>query len=88
MRGVVKAVKKHLTLLAIHLSYIPFLRQDRRLQAYIRKKLGMSQIRSNPQPSFSTNAVLRAELQRDWILRDKLQNECNVVEKVSEYYKH
>ena len=48
----------------------------------------MFQILPSPQPSFSTNTVLKERLQKDWILRDKLQNECNVVEKVSEYYKH
>ena len=26
VKGIVKAIKKHMTLLAIHLSYIPFLR--------------------------------------------------------------
>lgn len=31
VKGIVKAIKKHRTLLAVHLSYIPFLRQDKRL---------------------------------------------------------
>ena len=75
-------------MLAIHLSHTPFISSDKRLQAYIRAKLGMYQILDVPKPPFSTNEVLRERLERDWILKDKLQSECNVVEKVSEYYKN
>ena len=48
----------------------------------------MFQILDVPKPPFSTNEVLKERLTKDWILKDKLQSECNVVEKVSEYYKN
>ena len=41
-----------------------------------------------PKAPFSSNEMLRDRLEKDWILKDKLQSECNVVEKVSEYYKN
>ena len=40
-----------------------------------------------PECPFSTNDVLREQLTEDWILRDKIQSECNVVEKETEYYR-
>ena len=42
----------------------------------------------SPKCPFSTNDILRDRLETDWILREKLQSECNVVEKVSEYYRN
>lgn len=88
VKSIVKAFKKHQTLLAVHLSHTPFIVSDTRLQSYIRTKLDMFQLREVPSPPFSTNEVLKERLQKDWILRDKLQSECNVVEKVSEYYRN
>ena len=48
----------------------------------------MSEIIEPEKPDFSTNEVLKDRLQKDWILRDKLQSECNVVEKISEFYRN
>ena len=31
VKGIVKAIKKHRTLLAIHLSYMPFINKDKQL---------------------------------------------------------
>ena len=39
--AVVKAIKKHNTLLALHLSHTPVIGSDKYLQAYIRQKLDM-----------------------------------------------
>ena len=48
----------------------------------------MHETRVPEQPSFSSNEVIRERLEKDWILRDKLQSECNVVEKISEYHRN
>ncbi len=48
----------------------------------------MFQILDPPKPPFSTNELLKDKVEEDWILKDKLQSECNVVEKVSEYYRN
>ena len=88
VRSIIKVVKKHQTLLALHLSHTPFINTNKRLQAYIRTKLKTFKMLEVPKPPFSTNEVLKETLTKDWILKDKLQSECNVVEKVSEYYKN
>ena len=88
VRKIIKAIKKSKSLLAVHLSYTPIIQSDKGLQTYIRKKLQMYQLISPPKCDFSTNEVLKDRLQKDWILRDKLQSECNVVEKISEYYRN
>ena len=72
VRSVVKAIKKHPTLLAIHLSHHPFITEDKQLQAYIRTKLKTFAVQDPPEPPFSTNEVLKDRLAKDWILKDKL----------------
>ena len=70
----------------MHLSHTPIIGLDKQLQTYIRGKLGMGKILERQKLPFSTNEILRERLEKDWIYRDKLQSECNVVEKISQYY--
>ena len=48
----------------------------------------MGQIMNKPKVSMSANEIMKEKLTKDWILKDKLQSECNVSEKANEYYRN
>ena len=48
----------------------------------------MGQILSKSKGSVSDSEIMKNKLTKDWILKDKLQSECNLSEKANEYYRN
>ena len=81
-----KVVAKHDTLLALHLSSTPVITHDKRLQSYIRAKLAMRKFMVKPMNTIPVKDIVNAQLQGDWMARDRLRDKVSVAEKAMQYY--
>ena len=58
VQGIVKAIAKNDTLLALHLSNTPVIRREKILQSYIRKKLNMSKFLVKPKSNICCKEIV------------------------------
>ena len=83
VKQIVKSIKTSETLLSVHLSHTPIIPRDKKLQAYIREKLGMNMLIHKPRNKFSTKETLGADLKSDWFAADQMHVECELESKIA-----